>query len=159
MDGQRPPATTVAHCVGAFTNIAHTAQDFYSAGLPIWFIRPQKTWDSPISCNILEIVSPLNPASSLCVSEHDPPFLPIFRGFATVHEKHGAIHTYSRQWLAFKDPFQAEPSKGNLIYLGASCFLTLATGSSPLAIRSVGPEKVSQQSQPTARGSSCESDY
>ena len=123
MDGQRPAATTVAHCVGAFTSIAHTVQDFHSAGLPVWFIRPKKSWDSPISCNILEIVSPLDPASSLCVLEHDPPFSPIFRGFVSSHEKHGAIHRYSREWLAFKDPFQSEPSKGNLIYLGATCFL------------------------------------
>ena len=161
MDGQRPAATTVAHCVGAFTNIARTAQDFHSAGLPIWFIQPQKSWNSPISCNILEVVSPLNPASSLCVSEHDPPFSPIFRGFATTHEKHGAIHGYSRQWLVFKDPFQGEHSKGNLIHLGATCFLTLPTASTPLAIKSVGAEKVSpEHSQPTGQGSSssCESD-
>ena len=123
MNGQRPAATTVAHCVGAFTNVARTVQDFHSAGLPVWFIRPQKSWDSPISCNILEIVSPLNPASSLCVSEHDPPFSPIYRGFATSHMRHGAIHNFSREWLVFKDPFQGQPSKGNLIYLGAICFL------------------------------------
>ena len=158
MDGQRPAAITVAHCVGAFTSIVRTVQDFHSAGLPVWFIRPKKSWDSPISCNILKIVSPLNPASSLCVSEHDPPFSPIFRGFATTPEKHGAIHSYSRQWLAFKDPFQDEPSKGNLIYLGATCFLTLLTGSRPLVIQSVGPKKVSpEHSQPTGQGSSCES--
>lgn len=158
MDGQRPAATTVAHCVGAFTTIARTAQDFHSAGLPIWFIRPQKSWDSPISCNILEVVSPLNPASSLCVSEHDPPFSPIFRGFATAHEKQGAIHSYSRGWLVFKDPFQGEPLKGNSIYFGAICFLTLPTGSRPLAIQSLGPEKDSpEHSQPMRQGSSCES--
>ena len=38
MDGQRPAATTVAHCVGAFTSIARTVQDFHSASLPVWFI-------------------------------------------------------------------------------------------------------------------------
>jgi hypothetical protein len=158
MDGQRPPATTVSHCVGAFTTIAHTVQDFHTAGLPIWFIRPQKYWDTPVSCNILEIVSPLNPASSLCVSEHDPPFSPIFRGFATSYEKHDTIHGYSRQWLVFRDPFQDERSKGNLIYLGVTCFLTLPIASRPLAISSVGPEKVSpKHSQPTGQGSSCES--
>ena len=99
----------------------------------------------------------LNPASSLCVLEHDPPFSLIFRGFATAHEKQGAIHNYSREWLAFKDPFQ--PSKGNSIYFGATCFLTLLTGSWPSIIKSVGPEKVSpEHSQPTGQGSSCESD-
>ena len=151
MDGQKPAATTVAHCVGAVTNIARTVQDFHTAGLPIWFMRPQKSWDSPISCNILEVVSPLNPASSLCVSEHDPPFSPIFRGYATAHEKQGAIHSYSRGWLVFKDPFQSGPSEGNSMYFGAICFLTLPTGSRPLSIQS--PE----HSQRTRQGSSCES--
>jgi hypothetical protein len=117
MDGQRPPATTVLHCVGAFMTIVHTVQDFYTAGLPIWFIQPQKYWNTPISCNILKIVSPLNPASSLCVSEHDPPFSLIFRGFVTSYD---AIHGYSRQWLVFRDPFQDECLKGNLIYLGVT---------------------------------------
>ena len=150
MDGQRQAATTVANCVGAFTTIACTVQDFNSAGLPVWFIRPRNDWDSPISCNILEIVSPLNPASSLCVSEHNPPFSLIFRGYATAHEKHGTIHRYSREWLAFKDPFQGELSKGNSIYFSAACFLTLPTGSRSLAIQFLGPEKVSpEHSQPT----------
>ena len=31
------------------TNIARTVQDFHTAGLPIWFIRPKKSWDAPIS--------------------------------------------------------------------------------------------------------------
>jgi hypothetical protein len=134
------------------------SRTFIALAYPFGSFRSKNAWDSPVSCNILNVVSPLNPASSLCVSEHDPPFLPIFRGFATTHEKHGAIHTYSHQWLAFKDPF-VEPSEGNLIYLDATFFLTLPTDSSPLAIRSVGPEKVSpQHSQPMAQGSSCESD-
>ena len=126
------------HYVGAFTSIAHTVQDFHTAGLPVWFIWPKNLWDSPISCNILKVVPPLNPASSLCVLEHNPPFSPIFRGFATSHEKHGAIHSYSQQWLAFKDPFNDELLKGNLIYLGATCFLSLLTGSWLLVIQSSG---------------------
>ena len=43
MDGQRPAETTVASCVGAFTNVARTVQDFHTAGLPIWFIQPKKS--------------------------------------------------------------------------------------------------------------------
>jgi hypothetical protein len=48
INGQRPPATTVSHCVEAFTTIACTVQDFHTAGLPIWFIQPQKYWDTPV---------------------------------------------------------------------------------------------------------------
>jgi hypothetical protein len=110
MDGQRPPADTVSNCVGAFTSTARVVQDFHTAGLPIWFLRPAKVWDSPVECNVLEVVAPLNPTDVLCVSQHDPPFPPIFRGFATDPHKHLAMHSYSRTWLVFKDPFG--PSKG-----------------------------------------------
>ena len=112
MEGQKPAAETVVNCIGAFTNIPRVVQDFHAAGLPIWFLRPSKTWDGPFGCNILEVVTPLNPADTLCVSQHDPPFSPIFRGFATEPEKHAAIHVYSQGWLVFKDPFVGESSKG-----------------------------------------------
>ena len=108
MDGQRPAADTVANCVGIFTNIAHIAQDFHTAGLPVWLLRPKKVWESPLNYNIVEIVAPVNPADVLCVSQHDPPFPPIFRGLATEHGRHSAILGYSRMWLVFKDPFQGE---------------------------------------------------
>ena len=111
MDGIRPSATTVANCVGVFTNIPRVVQDFHNAGLPVWFLRPKKSWASPISCNILKIVVPLVPADIVCVSEHDPPFPPIYRGTMTRYERHAAIHRYSRQWLVFKDPF-SKTSKG-----------------------------------------------
>jgi hypothetical protein len=57
MDGQKPPADTVSNCVGAFTNTARVVQDFHTAGLPIWFLRPAKIWDTPVVCNVLEVVA------------------------------------------------------------------------------------------------------
>jgi hypothetical protein len=110
MDGLKPPAETVLNCVRAFTNIARVVQDFHMAGLPIWFLRPAKIWDSPVQCNILEVVAPLNPGDVLCVSKYDPPFPVIFCGHTTNPGKHLAIHSYSRTWLVFKDPFGS--SKG-----------------------------------------------
>ncbi len=59
MDGQKPAATTVANCVGIFTNIGRVTQDFCTAGIPVWLLRPRKLWESPITCNILEVVTPL----------------------------------------------------------------------------------------------------
>ena len=38
MDGAKPPAESVMNCMGAFTNIPHVVQDFYTAGLPVWFL-------------------------------------------------------------------------------------------------------------------------
>jgi hypothetical protein len=115
MDGERPPAETIMNCVGAITNVARTAQDFHTAGLPVWFLRPSTAWDSSCRCNILKIVNPLNPADILCVSEHFPPFPAIYYGSANDPKKQNAIHTHSRYWLAFKDPFGG--SKGQSIEL------------------------------------------
>jgi hypothetical protein len=112
MDGRKPAAETVANCVGSFTNIPRIVQDFQTAGLPVWFLRPSKIWETPVNCNILEITVPLKPADVLCVSQHDPPFAPIYRGPATDYRRHSAIHDHSRMWLVFKDPFQGESSKG-----------------------------------------------
>jgi hypothetical protein len=105
MEGLRPPPETVMNCVGAITNIPHIVQDFYNAGLPVWFMRPSSFWDTPVKCNILEIVTPLDPADVLCVSEHYPPFPAIFYGSPTDLRRHGAIYTQSRLRLIFKDPF------------------------------------------------------
>lgn len=107
MDGHQPPASTVANCIGAFTNIPQIAQYFHRAGLPIWLLQPWKT--GPFPHNVLKVVSPLDPADSLCISPHEPPFPVIFRGYVNVREKHDAIQSYSRKWLVFKDPFHDEP--------------------------------------------------
>jgi hypothetical protein len=105
MDGARPRAQSVVNCIGAITHIPRVVQDFHTAGLPVWFLRPSTFWDSPAKCNILETVTPLNPADVLCLMEHYPPLPAILYGSATDSKKHGAIHTQSRMWLAFKDPF------------------------------------------------------
>ena len=105
MDGKRPPAESVVNSMGAITNIPRIVQDFFTAGLPIWFLRESSLWDSPVRCNILEIVTPLNPADFLCLSDHYPPFPTIFHGAPNDSRKHHAFYNLSRQWLVFKDPF------------------------------------------------------
>jgi len=105
MDGEKPPAEYVVNCIGAITNIPSIVQHFYTAGLPVWFLRPSTFWDSPARCNILEIVTPLDPADVLCVLEHYPPFPAIFYGSPNDPKRHNAIYTYTRKWLVFKDPF------------------------------------------------------
>ena len=105
MEGRRPRAESVANCMGAFTHIPKVVQDLHTAGLPVWFLRPSTFWDSPAKCNILEIVTPLDPADVLCLSDHDPPFPAIYKGYVTDSKKHNTFHNHSRRWLAFKDPF------------------------------------------------------
>ena len=111
IDGDKAPAETVAKCVGAFTNVARVAQDFHTAGLPVWLIRPSNLWDTPVQSNILDIVTPVKPVDILWISQNDPPFPVVYRGPATHPDRHAAIHIYSRTWLVFKDPF-AESSNG-----------------------------------------------
>jgi hypothetical protein len=38
MDGQRVPAESVVNCIGAVTHNPRTVQDFFNAGLPVWFL-------------------------------------------------------------------------------------------------------------------------
>ena len=155
MDGQKPPAETAANCIGAFTNVARIAQDFHTAGLPVWLLRPSELWDTPVECNILEVVTPVNPTDALCVSPHDPPFAPIFSGPASHPNRHGAIHIYSRHWLAFKDPFDGGSSKGQLIYLCATTLSYHFTAVKPSITQSADGDKISpppKGSQSPARG-------
>src|SRR5712664_512045 len=102
MDGTRPAAESVANCMGSITNIPCIVQDFKTAGLPVWFLRPSTFWDSPTRCNILEIVAPIDPADVLCLSEHYPPFPRIFYGALNDSKRHDAFYTHSRMWLVFK---------------------------------------------------------
>lgn len=115
MDGQRPAAESVVNCMGAITNIPRIVQDFYTAGLPVWFLRPSTVWDSPARCNILETVTPLDPVDVLCVSDHYPPFPPIFYGSSIDPKRHGAFYSLSRMWLVFKDPFGGPKGSSILI--------------------------------------------
>ena len=110
MDGERPPAESVANCIGAITNIPRIVQDFWTAGLPVWFLRPSSAWDSSVRCNILEVVTPIDPADILCLSDHHPPFPAIFNGSTSDPLRHTAFYDHSRMWLVFKDPFDV--SKG-----------------------------------------------
>ena len=86
------------------------AQFFHRAGLPIWFLQPWKT--GPFLYNVLAVITPLDPADSLCISPHEPPFPVILHGYMNTQEKHNAIQSYSQKWLVFKDLFQDKsPSK------------------------------------------------
>jgi hypothetical protein len=107
IDGQQSPATSVANCIGAFTNIPNIAQYFHRAGLPIWYIHSWKS--GPFPYNVLAVASPLDPKDFVCISAHDPPFPVIYRGYVNSREKHEAIHSYSRKWLVFRDPFRDDP--------------------------------------------------
>ena len=127
MEGARPPAESVMNCIGAITNIPRIVQDFCTAGLPIWLLRPSTTWDGPVRCNILEIVTPLNPDDVLCVEDNHPPFRPIFYGTPNDPKRHGAFYYHTQMLLVFKDPFGGSKGESIQFQLNTSshCFQRL----------------------------------
>jgi len=101
----------VANCIGAFTQIPRVAQDFFAAGLPVWFLRPAKEFISANhKCNIREIVPVTDGHDVLCVSPHDPPFEVIFTGDMDDRRKHFAVQAYFRTWLMYQNPFRDDRS-------------------------------------------------
>jgi hypothetical protein len=74
MNSEKSEATTIANCVGAFTNVVCTVQDFHTAGLPVWFLCDQDHWKDDFNCNILELVDLLIPEDTLSILHYNPPF-------------------------------------------------------------------------------------
>jgi hypothetical protein len=58
MDGRLKAASAVAECVGTITSKPAVVQDFFTAGLPVWFIQPFRP--GPFPHNILNVVDALN---------------------------------------------------------------------------------------------------
>jgi hypothetical protein len=108
MNGGLKAATSVMKCVGAITSKPSVVQDFFTAGLPVWFIQPFVP--GPFPHNILNVVTAFEPADFVCVDNAVPPFPVIYDGPLINVEKHNALHRFSRKWLVFKDPFQYQPT-------------------------------------------------
>ena len=105
--GLAAAATTVANCVGTITSEPSVVQDFFNAGIPVWFCQPLRP---EFPHNVLNVVTPFEYTQFLCVDKFDPPFPVIYDGPLGVCDKHNALHRFSRSWLVFKDPFAREPS-------------------------------------------------
>lgn len=97
MDGFSLPSTShVADVVGAFTTDARVAQDFFEAGIPVWFIRP---WSVFSDERIREEVALITPGSSLCLDMFTPPVPQIYEGNAGSLNKLHAMQRYSRNHI------------------------------------------------------------
>ena len=100
-------ASTVAKCVGVITDKPNVVQDFFNAGLPVWFRQPKR----PGQYLVLDVVDhPFEPSRFVCVDKAGPHFPVIYDGPLDVCEKHNALHRFTRSWFTFKDPFPREPS-------------------------------------------------
>ncbi|KAF9035802.1 hypothetical protein BJ165DRAFT_1533291 [Panaeolus papilionaceus] len=102
MRGWLPAASTVDDRVGIFTLNEAVVQDFYRAGLPVWYLRRWK--GGSFESNVLEIVSPT--LSDARMDDYDPPFPIIYTGLLGGREVVDAIHHFLRNWLSYKDPFE-----------------------------------------------------
>jgi hypothetical protein len=102
MRGLSPAASTVDDCIGVFTLNEAVVQEFYRAGLPVWYLRHWK--GGPFESNVLEIVPPT--PSDARMDDYDPPFPTVYRGLLGGPEAVDAIHHFSRNWLSYKDPFE-----------------------------------------------------
>jgi hypothetical protein len=108
MEGMLPAATTVEKCVGTIAVSPRVVQDFFTAGIPVWFVQPCKT--GPFPYNVLNVVTPFESANFLCLEHHNPPFPVIYSGSSGVRDRHDALYRFSQTLSLFNDPFQQESS-------------------------------------------------
>ena len=129
-------ASSVANCVGVITNKPNIVQDFFHAGIPVWFCQPKQPGPFPhIVHNVVD--DPFEFSRFLCVNKAGPPFTVIYDGRLDTCEKHNALHRFTRSRFTFKDSFASEPASAtqtstskasttsckHTAYLASVCFL------------------------------------
>ncbi|KAJ7837755.1 hypothetical protein B0H14DRAFT_2588998 [Mycena olivaceomarginata] len=94
----------VGQFIGAFTTLPNVVQQFWGAGVPIWFVQPYKVFDKE---NILAVVHLQQPLLGLYDPDKHgqgaPPAL--YTGNST-QDKIAAIHSTARQTPWYTDPFE-----------------------------------------------------
>ena len=102
MDGYAPSASGVANTIGVFTCDLRVAQDFVTAGLPCWLIRPASDFTNQI---IQKIVKPERAQGIVSLTTHQFSYPVLFTGPASSLEKYHRIYEYTRNFLRAPDPF------------------------------------------------------
>jgi len=112
MDGAaiRASSVSVDNRIGVFASSARVVQEFYDAGLPVWFIREtKKLIENPnTDINVLKLVEARRPEQFLIVAESNPPFPIVYRGQTNTLQKYASMHAFSRTWMVYRDPFSQE---------------------------------------------------
>ena len=110
MDGIQTHTGSVDNRMGIFTSTPRVAQEFFDAGLPVWFIRETNNIISnPNNApNVLALFEPRIPHDYVIVDDAKPPFPAVYRGYTNIYKKHTATHAYSRTWLVYRDAFATE---------------------------------------------------
>ena len=104
MDRYAPSASGVANTVGVFTHNLRVVQDFVTAGLPCWLIRPASDFTNQ---NILKIIKPQCVEGTISLTGHQFLYPVLFTGSASSPEKYHRIHQYAKNFLCAPDPFNA----------------------------------------------------
>ena len=109
MIGTMPAPDTVEKRVGIFTTTPRIAEEFFSAGLPVWLVQDEDVAIAS-TINVVAHALPRQPHLYVCLQDYDPVFPNIYIGRSDVPLKHTAIHRYSRTWLVYGNPFDDEVS-------------------------------------------------
>ena len=86
--------------MGAFTHDEKIAQLLFTAGIPVWLIRPIESFTTQ---NILKVVEPKEPR--LCVDVCTHPTV-LYKGHAGASAKFIAIQQASHRFALHPDPFE-----------------------------------------------------
>ena len=106
MDGLTDAAVAVGETNGVFTHSIRVAQDFFTAGLPCWLIRPASEFTDQVIHALVDLVSPEEIHSGLSLTPHSFRYPVIFTGSAASVEKYQHIYQFSRNFLwCSADPF------------------------------------------------------
>src|SRR5271155_1807823 len=104
MDGEKPPATEVAHTIGAFVQSVTESETFFLAGLPVWLVRPAKLAGT---VHVDALVALAKPKDFLCLEDNFRTYPIEFCGPPTSSEKYQVFGHYSRSFLSYSNPFIA----------------------------------------------------
>ncbi len=103
MDGQaqRDSRLRGERLVGAFTTNVDVVQMFCSAGIPVYFVRPNDVFDNQIVLKVGPLLRPPSQNTTLPT----PPYPIIFMGRPSDPRKFTAIHKFLQKFQAHRDPY------------------------------------------------------
>lgn len=108
MDGIQPPSSTVTNTIGVFASKPRIVEEFMSAGLPVWYIRPLLPG---FGNNVLSVVEPRQYFGHLTTKVHSAfPALHASDSHISTGQVVGLIHQFSRKWISTPDPFHGAPT-------------------------------------------------
>lgn len=106
--GELPPATETEWTIGVFTTNPEIVQNFFRAGIPVWFIRPFASLPGVAVDEVAEMMLP-HQVNFLDVHDADPPFEVAFTGAATNLDKFAGFAQFVRSYVSIRTGFDKSP--------------------------------------------------